>query len=54
MPAVRERMIRIRFLTAIAVGAFVTEGLADDPAKRDSAPYLAWGMASGRGNRALP
>jgi hypothetical protein len=42
VPAVRERMIRIRFLTAIAVGAFVTEGLADDPAKRDSAPYLAW------------
>ena len=30
VPAVRERMQRIRFLTAMAVGTFVTEGLEDD------------------------
>ena len=42
VPAVRERMIRIRFLTAIAVGTFVTEGLAEDAAQREASPYLAW------------
>jgi len=42
VPAVRERMIRIRFLTAIAVGTFVTEGLAEDAAEREASPYLAW------------
>lgn len=42
VPAVRERMQRIRFLTAIAVGALVTEGLEDDPAFRDASPYLVW------------
>ena len=42
VPAVRERMQRIRFLTAMAVGALVTEGLDDDPRLRDSSPYLVW------------
>ena len=42
VPAVRERMQRIRFLTAMAVGTFVTEGLEDDPRRRDASPYLVW------------
>ena len=42
VPAVRERMQRIRFLTAMAVGAMVTEGLEDDPEQRDASPYLVW------------
>src|SRR5213593_4235137 len=42
VPAVRERMQRIRFLTAMAVGALVTEGLDDDPRQRDASPYLVW------------
>src|ERR1700679_1905130 len=42
VPAVRERMQRIRFLTAMAVGAIVTEGLVDDPKQRDASPYLVW------------
>jgi hypothetical protein len=42
VPAVRERMQRIRFLTAMAVGAIVTEGLEDDPRERDASPYLVW------------
>lgn len=42
VPAVRERMQRVRFLTAIAVGSLVTEGLDDDPAQRDASPYLVW------------
>jgi hypothetical protein len=42
VPAVRERMLRIRFLTAMAVGALVTEGLRDDLNRRDSAPFLVW------------
>jgi len=42
VPAVRERMQRIRFLTAMAVGALVTEGLEDDPRQRDASPYLVW------------
>ena len=29
-------------LLAIAVGSLVTEGLDDDPAHRDSSPYLVW------------
>jgi hypothetical protein len=36
VPAVRERMQRIRFFTAMAVGALVTEGLEDDPGQRDA------------------
>ncbi len=42
VPAVRERMQRIRFLTAIAVGSIVTEGLHDNPKNRDASPYLVW------------
>jgi hypothetical protein len=42
VPAVRERMQRIRFLTAMAIGALVTEGLEDDPKHRDASPYLVW------------
>lgn len=42
VPAVRERMLRIRLLTAMAVGALVTEGLDADPARPDAAPYLVW------------
>ena len=42
VPAVRERMQRIRFLTAMAVGTFVTEGLEDDSQRRDASPYLVW------------
>jgi hypothetical protein len=42
VPAVRERMQRIRFLTAMAVGTLVTEGLEDDPRNRDASPYLVW------------
>lgn len=42
VPAVRERMQRIRFLTAMAVGAMVTEGLEDNPHQRDASPYLVW------------
>ena len=40
VPAVRERMQRIRFLTAMAVGAMVVEGLEDDLCQRDASPYL--------------
>jgi hypothetical protein len=36
VPAVRERMQRIRFLTAIVVGAIVTKGLENDPTQRDA------------------
>lgn len=42
VPAVRERMQRIRFLTAMTVGALVTEGMEDDPRQRDASPYLVW------------
>jgi hypothetical protein len=42
VPAVRERMQRIRFFTAMAVVALVTEGLEDDPSQRDASPYLVW------------
>lgn len=42
VPAVRERMQRVRFLTAMAVGAMVTEGLEDDPRNKDASPYLVW------------
>jgi len=42
VPAVRERMQRIRLLSAMAVGALVTEDLEDDPRQRDAAPYLVW------------
>ena len=42
VPAVRERMQRVRFLTAMTVGAYVTEGLEDDPRNRDASPCLVW------------
>jgi len=42
VPAVRERMQRVRLLTAIAVGSLVAEGLDDDPKYRDASPYLVW------------
>jgi len=40
VPAVRERMRRIRFVTAMAVGAIVTEGFEEDPKYLDASPYL--------------
>lgn len=42
VPAVRERMQRIRFLTAMAVGALATQDLEDRPGERDASPYLVW------------
>jgi len=42
VPAVRERMQRIRFLTAMAIGALVTEGLDGDPDQPDCPPFLIW------------
>lgn len=42
VPAVRERMRRIRFLTAMTLGALITEALEDDPRHRDASPYLVW------------
>lgn len=42
VPAVRERMQRIRFLTAMAVGALVTEGLEADPEQPECPPFLIW------------
>ncbi len=42
VPGVRERMHRIRFLTAMAVGTLVTEGLEGDPLQRDASPFLVW------------
>ena len=42
VPAVRERMQRIRFLTAMVVGSFVIEDLERDPRHRDADPYLVW------------
>ena len=42
VPAVRERMQRIRFLTTMAVGALVIEDLESDPRHRDASPYLVW------------
>lgn len=42
VPAVRERMLRIRFLTAMTVGALVTEGLESNPRHPETPPYLVW------------
>lgn len=42
VPAVRERMTRIRFLSTIAVGTILVEGLEEDPAHRDAPPCLVW------------
>jgi hypothetical protein len=42
VPAVRERMQRIRFLTAMAVGALVTQDLAADPEQPECPPHQIW------------
>lgn len=42
VPAVRERMQRIRFLTAMAIGGLVTEGLDGDPTHPEAAPFMVW------------
>jgi hypothetical protein len=42
VPAVRERMQRVCCLTAITVGALVTESVEDNPRNRDATPYLVW------------
>lgn len=42
VPAVRERMQRVRFLTAMAVGAMVTQQIEEDPTRTDVTPSLAW------------
>ena len=42
VPAVRERILRIRFLTAMAVGSLVIEDLEGDPRHPDATPYLVW------------
>ena len=42
VPAVRERMQRARFLTAMSVGSLVTEGLEEDPSQHDASPFLVW------------
>ncbi|MBI1854199.1 MAG: hypothetical protein HYR85_28000 [Planctomycetes bacterium] len=42
VPGVRERMQRVRFLTAITIGSIVTEDLRDGQPQRDAAPYLVW------------
>ena len=42
VPGVRERMIRIRFLTAMAVGALVTEGLQPNPRHLETPAFLVW------------
>jgi len=42
VPAVRERMQRIRFLTPMTVGALVTEDLAPNDRHPNVLPYLVW------------
>lgn len=42
VPAVRERMQRVRFLTVMAIGAQVTEGLDGDPEQPEAQPSLIW------------
>src|SRR5512135_2717530 len=42
VPAVRERMQRIRMLTAMTVGSMVTEELNENQRHRDASPYLVW------------
>lgn len=42
VPAVRERMQRVRFLTAIAIGSLVTEGIESDPQQPDLPPFMIW------------
>lgn len=42
VPAVRERMQRIQFLTPIVVGAVVTEGLEPNPRHPNTPPFMVW------------
>ncbi len=42
VPAVRERMQRIRFLTAMAVGSLLVQDLEGDPPHGDATPHLVW------------
>jgi hypothetical protein len=42
VPAVRERMQRIRFLTAMAVGAIITEEFESSSDDDGCAPWLVW------------
>lgn len=42
VPAVRERMQRIRYLTVSVVGAYVTEGMEEDVGNKDASPCLVW------------
>jgi hypothetical protein len=41
VPAVRERIQRLRLLTVMAIGALVTKGL-EDPEHRYASPGLVW------------
>lgn len=42
VPAVRERMLRVRFLTALTVGSLVTEEVECNPRNPETPPYLVW------------
>lgn len=42
VPAVRERMQRVRFLTAMTIGSLVTEDIEDTGKHRDVSPTLVW------------
>jgi len=42
VPGVRERMLRVRFLTPMAVGSLVTEGLAAHPLHPETPPFMVW------------
>jgi len=42
VPAVRERMNRIRFLTAITVGTTLVDGMREPDGYRDASPFLVW------------
>jgi hypothetical protein len=42
VPAVRERMQRVRFLTVMSLGSQVTEGLDGDPDQPEARPFLVW------------
>lgn len=42
VPAVRERMQRVRFLTVMAIGGMVTEGMEADKGPRGVEPFLVW------------
>ena len=53
VPAVRERMQRIRFLTPITVGALVTEDLEPNDRHPQRATVSSLGMACGRSDCAV-